>query len=434
MFGMTMAAVFFGVWMVFSIAVLGRRSEARIRVSDELRLIPQWRFFAPTPSTSDYFVLYRDIFANGCFTEWTELRAVPRSWRDGLLFLAKRERKAELDVAMHLAQLDRSLPLIDKVVTIPYLTILNRVVQMERWVEPESTQFAIATINLGIGSSHDADFLCLRTASPPMTLTAAETMGLCARLVCVSHVLSCVELLVRGQVLRADGMMSWEVARLRSKRYIHPRWESMWNWLFRYPEVRRLILARLAVAAVILMGPQRWILAPVLLPALAAIDLLYSIRADAGSDGSDQMTTIVTLSLAVATILPTARPIALGFLGLQICLAYGVAGWAKVFRIEWWNGTYAIGISRTKTFGIPAFGEFLARHRILAAVLSSGMLVWEAGFPLVLVLPGRAAIGFLAIGLGFHLFNAFHMGLNTFVWAFASTYPALLYLLGLRGY
>ena len=31
------------------------------------------------------------------------------------------------------------------------------------------------------------------------------------------------------------------------------------------------------------------------------------------------------------------------------------------------------------------------------------------------------------MGLLFHMFNAFVMGLNKFFWAFLSTYPAILY-------
>ncbi len=134
---------------MLSILVLWCKPEAGIRARDVLRLIPQWRFFAPVPSTSDYFVLYRDIFPNGAFTDWTELRSVPRHWWNGFLFPAKRERKSELDAAMQLARMDPARPLIDTVTSVPYLAILNRVTRIERWVEPESTQFAIATINLG---------------------------------------------------------------------------------------------------------------------------------------------------------------------------------------------------------------------------------------------------------------------------------------------
>ncbi len=265
-------------------------------------------------------------------------------------------------------------------------------------------------------------------------LSETQAIGLCARLAAVAHILASAELLIRDRVLRGDGMMSWTVIRLRSERYVNPRWEHVLNWLYDYPRVRLLVALRLSVAAIVLVAPTAWLLAPWLLPLLAAIDLVYSFRSDYGSDGSDQMATLVTLSLAVGAIFPTARVIALGFIAFQTCLAYGVAGWAKAFRREWWNGLYAIGVSRTKTFGIPAFGEFLGRHRGLAAGLSSGMVLWELGFPIVLVAPLPVAMAFLAAGLSFHIANAFHMGLNTFVWAFASTYPALLFMLGLRGY
>ena len=39
------------------------------------------------------------------------------------------------------------------------------------------------------------------------------------------------------------------------------------------------------------------------------------------------------------------------------------------------------------------------------------------------------AYAYLAAGLAFHTANAMVMGLNTFLWAFEATYPAIIYLL-----
>lgn len=265
-----------------------------------------------------------------------------------------------------------------------------------------------------------------------MTANDAFTIG--SRLAAMAHVVACAELLVRDQVLRQDGMMSWPVMKTRAGRYVHPVWEGLLDSIYDYPQVRRLVAVRMLAALAVMFAPGGWVLGPVLLPILAALVLVYEFRCDYGSDGSDQMASIVTVSLAVGALLPKARVIALGFLAFQVCLSYGVAGWAKMSRKEWWNGRFAIGVSKTQTFGSPKIGSFLERHPRLAAVLSSGMLVWEMGFPLVLVLPMPVAVGMLVIGIGFHIFNALHMGLNTFVWAFAATYPAVIYVLGLRGY
>ena len=43
-------------------------------------------------------------------------------------------------------------------------------------------------------------------------------------------------------------------------------------------------------------------------------------------------------------------------------------------------------------------------------------------------MPRPLALAVLAAALVFHAGNAAIMGLNTFVWAFAATYPAILWL------
>lgn len=58
-FDITLVAVF-GLWWVIS--ALGQRKSPRvsaIKANDVLHLIPNWRFFAPSPARRDYYLEYR---------------------------------------------------------------------------------------------------------------------------------------------------------------------------------------------------------------------------------------------------------------------------------------------------------------------------------------------------------------------------------------
>jgi hypothetical protein len=61
-------------------------------------------------------------------------------------------------------------------------------------------------------------------------------------------------------------------------------------------------------------------------------------------------------------------------------------------------------------------------------------MLFECTFPLALISGGTGFAVFAVIGLLFHVLSAMTMGLNTFVWAFVATYPAILFCsFSLRG-
>jgi hypothetical protein len=60
--------------------------------------------------------------------------------------------------------------------------------------------------------------------------------------------------------------------------------------------------------------------------------------------------------------------------------------------------------------------------------LAWSVIVLETLFPLCVIVHPPLFWVFLLWGLGFHIFCAFFMGLNNFVWAFVATYPALLFV------
>ncbi|MFN7684823.1 MAG: hypothetical protein ACK5QT_05365 [Oligoflexia bacterium] len=168
--------------------------------------------------------------------------------------------------------------------------------------------------------------------------------------------------------------------------------------------------------------------------------LLVSMRfRGAFNGGSDCMTLVVLGSVAGARAMgssPRAELVALGYIGVQSALSYGVAGWAKLKEPCWRDGS-ALGL-------FMRFPQY-AWPRPLAALLGSSaisrlscwaVIAGELGFFVVL---GATALGFklslaaaawvLIFGAVFHLVNFWAFGLNRFFWAWLSSYPALFFWL-----
>jgi hypothetical protein len=140
-----LAVAFFGVWMAISIAAQLPNLKARIRQFDALYLVPEYSFFAPTPATGDFSLLYRDRDLDGQMGGWRELPIAGRRsilnafWNPG-----RRNRKAVFDLCTDLAKylLADNTPL-EVQVSVPYLVLLNHVSRLARVEQAQATQFLI---------------------------------------------------------------------------------------------------------------------------------------------------------------------------------------------------------------------------------------------------------------------------------------------------
>ena len=163
---------------------------------------------------------------------------------------------------------------------------------------------------------------------------------------------------------------------------------------------------------------------------LLATTLLVNFRSPMGQDGSDQMATIIVVSLWInlfAVWDPRITPACLWFVALQSCLSYCVSGIAKLMGKTWREGDAVYHIFNTESYGLAPVATFLRAHPLIRVGATWTTMAMETLFPLVLILPMPLGTVFLAWGLLFHLANAVVMGLNSFLWSFAATYPAILY-------
>jgi hypothetical protein len=80
---------------------------------------------------------------------------------------------------------------------------------------------------------------------------------------------------------------------------------------------------------------------------------------------------------------------------------------------------------RSDHYGSPAWVRRLATPR-RCQLLAIAVIAFETTFPLAFIDPWLS-LALIGIGLCFHVANAIVFGLNRFLFAWASAYPALLF-------
>lgn len=188
---------------------------------------------------------------------------------------------------------------------------------------------------------------------------------------------------------------------------------------------RRLFLPRLGLGLGLLTG-----LASV--PVLAALWLhgLWILRRFDGvyNGGSDKMTWLVLTCCLLAHLAPAPfwQEMALGYLAVQLTLSYFVSGWVKVINPEWRSGQALADVFRFSAYPVSRNLRGLANRPGLLFLAGWAVIALELVFPLTLLDPRSLATG-LALCAMFHVSNAIHFGLNRFVWAWISAFPALIW-------
>jgi hypothetical protein len=239
--------------------------------------------------------------------------------------------------------------------------------------------------------------------------------------------LSAAEWLANLSLFRVNGLLSWDVLRLRPRLV---RSTGMQRVLYSNISLVMVICGR-AIAAVALMTTSaRWWDFPC--SSFLLISCFYvSRRTIFGSDGSDQMGMVIAAGVVVMSAGIVLKDSDLAFCGVfaiagQAALAYVVAGTAKLVSPVWREGRALSRVMKTQTFGHPLAARIAENRPALCRSLCRTIIVTEMLFPLVFLLPRSIAIACLACFAIFHFCNAYFMGLNAFVWSFLATYPSVI--------
>jgi hypothetical protein len=252
---------------------------------------------------------------------------------------------------------------------------------------------------------------------------------LTALLVAIAALLAGLELLSLRLEFRAGGLADPAIA-TPPRQYVLVHRLSV-GWL---PALAGLEIALAAALAGLALAAG-----PLVVPTtLLAVVLIGQTQLfPSGRDGSDDMSVVVTVALALALIGQADTVIgrlAFAFIAAQLCLCYTTAGVSKLIGARWRSGDAFAGIMRTASYGHPQTAALIDRYPVAAKAVSWTVISGEIAFP-VLFLVGAAAgiaalgIAALVIAAGFQLSVAVSMGLNRFVPWFLACYPAAVWTL-----
>jgi hypothetical protein len=240
--------------------------------------------------------------------------------------------------------------------------------------------------------------------------------------------LSTLEWVNNIEMFGADGLLSWRILSLRSGLIVPSNifWDRSVAWI---------LTIRIAAAIALLLVPGAGSEC-IALVAIIATSWFLAVRTWLGTDGADEIAQIACIgALLIATGVFFKQP-GLSFAGTlliggQLTLAYFFGGLSKLISAEWRHGRALVGIMGTHSFGHALGARIFGRSSLLALIVCWIVILCETLFPLALLAPPGILLLTLATLLLFHISHAYMMGLNTFVWAFATAYPSFVVLSGL---
>lgn len=254
--------------------------------------------------------------------------------------------------------------------------------------------------------------------------------SLCISLASVGVLIASLELLTLRSEFRNGGLFDWGVLKTASRfalivdrgKYSRPISHSAF--------VPAVAGGRAFAALMLMFFYKSSSISTACVMAVVAASIALYWRSPLGLDGSDQMSTIVLVAVGIHKMFRYDVQVAeasLWFIAVQGCLAYFVAGVAKLVSPVWRNGEAVRRIFSTRTYGSQTAADLVGDRRSVCVTLSWLVIAFECSFPLALLFGTPGFVVFAVLGFAFHITNAVVMGLNTFVWAFLACYPAILF-------
>jgi hypothetical protein len=249
---------------------------------------------------------------------------------------------------------------------------------------------------------------------------------------CTGGIISSSEFVAIRKEFAPSGLLTWEVIRadyiMSTKKSMGKVLDILYSsniwWLilvsrvFLFSSLLVITIFEVKFGAVFILGM------------IVLTTLIINFRVIYGMDGSDQMLSIIFITLFAQSLFPsdkTINKICLWFISVQSLSSYFIAGIAKAFSKVWLKGEAVSLIMTTESYGKKYFAEILIQYPVLGKLATWITIIMECTFPLVLLGNPVLLIVYFVWGITFHFLNSIVMGLNVFIWAFISTYPALIY-------
>jgi hypothetical protein len=263
-----------------------------------------------------------------------------------------------------------------------------------------------------------------------MILSAALALRWTEFFLAIGALISSSELLQIHRSLRSKNLLSWRINRLAHPSITRVIEKLGVEGVFGYPGILGILAIRAGAALVTIATFFASESSVIPLVVLSITTLIFTFRSSESNDGSDQMGSIAVLACTLTEISGTqaGKCIGLTFIAFQASLAYGTSGFLKAGAKGWRDGTFVLDILRTSSFGNKHVLGFLKNKLLLVTLLGCGVAYGDCGLSVAMFLPPPVCITTLACGVMLHVGIAFVLGLNTFLWSFVATYPALLWI------
>jgi hypothetical protein len=254
--------------------------------------------------------------------------------------------------------------------------------------------------------------------------TAQDALALCGLLSGVSGLICTTELLALRSEFQCAGYFDWQVIRLQPLPQLLSWLTSEFDWVMPVLWIR--LVACLVLIASVIVGAYILTGLLVLVIGLSIVALMF--RLGFGTDGSDQMDFVVASGVGLGLLWPSphAAVFATIFIAGQSILAYTTSGTSKMFGKRWRSGKALLGILTSRMYGRSGLHHLLQFPGISLALAWAVMLL-QISAPAVILLPPQAAVLLVSALFCFHMATAILMGLNTFVFSFASPIPAVIF-------
>jgi hypothetical protein len=196
--------------------------------------------------------------------------------------------------------------------------------------------------------------------------------------------------------------------------------DGIWNWEI----LREILLIQVLCSVLMMAAPEEsWTALVLIFATFSALFVCWRFRGTYNG-GSDFMTIVVLSGLTGAKIFPQWQKYFLAYIAVQVCLSYFISGFGKLKKKNWFSGEALRSLSKSRNYSIPALAREQMNRPNIARAASLSLIAFEISFPLALINQDFCR-AYLAVAVIFHLMMFYVFGLNRFLWAWLSAYPAL---------
>lgn len=256
-------------------------------------------------------------------------------------------------------------------------------------------------------------------------MTMSLSLKLIQIIISVAVLIQTIEYISLKNSFSINGVWRWNEIKTEFA-FLPKKIQFFFNYFLQDKHFIILLWVRLSSSLLFLFYPSFiWIL-------ILLITTLFIAQRFRGSfnGGSDYMTLIILSALLVQSF--STQPIitkgVLWYIAIQSSTSYFIAGIVKIKQSAWRRGTGLREFIQSPNYNPPPLIKSIFSQRIMAFIISWGVMLFELSFPLVLIQnTPTVTISLLLIAFTFHLINVFIFGLNRFLIAWLATYPAIYF-------